>query len=197
MREPVCSRCGKPLSRAEEEYCADCARRRHAYTCGRAAFLYDARMRASIARFKYHNRREYADFYAAEILKAWGSLVRSWQPQALVPIPLHKSRRRYRGFNQAELVARRIGSALEIPVRTDLLFRVKKTLPQKELDDMKRKENLKNAFQVTENDVELKKVLLVDDIYTTGSTIDAAAAALGELGVEQIYYLSICIGRGS
>ena len=73
------------------------------------SFLYDRVMRASISRFKYHNRREYADFYAEELLRAHGRILRSWQPDALIPVPIHKSRMRKRGFNQAALVAERIG----------------------------------------------------------------------------------------
>ena len=153
-------------------------------------------MRASISRFKYHNRREYADFYAEELLRAYGRMLRSWQPDALIPVPLHKSRMRKRGFNQAALVAERMGERLGIPVEEKLLIRVKKTSPQKELNDSARRENLKNAFQLCGNDVKLKRVVLIDDIYTTGSTLDAAAAALLAAGVEKVYFLSICIGRG-
>ncbi|MEI3525087.1 MAG: hypothetical protein V8Q27_02355 [Eubacteriales bacterium] len=83
---------------------------------GRAAFVYDQLMRASISRFKYHNRREYADFYAEELLRRFGRTLRSWQPDALIPVPIHKSRMRKRGFNQAALVADRIGERLGIPV---------------------------------------------------------------------------------
>lgn len=194
--EPLCKKCGKPLEKEEAEYCEDCGRKTHAYTKGRAAFAYDELMRASISRFKYRNRREYADFYVQELLRSCAGSVRSWGPEALIPIPLHKSRMRSRGFNQAELVARGLGEILEIPVENALLVRAKRTRPQKDLNYRERAENLKNAFQVTQNDVELKKVLLIDDIYTTGSTVDAAAKALKERGVEKVYFLSICIGRG-
>ena len=153
-------------------------------------------MRASIARFKYRGRREYADFYAEEMVKSLGELLLSWEPDALIPVPLHKSRMKRRGFNQAELTARKIGESLGIPVKTGLLLRTKKTSPQKELNDTQRRANLKNAFQVSQNDVRLKNVVLVDDIYTTGSTMDAAASVLLEHGAEKVYFLAICIGRG-
>ena len=196
VEEPVCKRCGKPLSIEESEFCPDCGRKNHLFEKGRAAFVYDSVMRASISRFKYHNRREYADFYADELLKRYGRTLRSWQPDALIPVPLHKSRLRRRGFNQAALVADRMGERLGIPVEKKLLLRVKKTRPQKELSDAERRENLKNAFQVCGNDVKLKRAVLLDDIYTTGSTLDAAASALRAAGVEKVYFLSICIGRG-
>ena len=194
--EPACKRCGKPLEREETEYCRDCAKGKHVYTRGSAALVYDGRMRGSIGRFKYHNRREYADFYAEAILENCGALLASWKPDALIPIPLHGSRLRKRGFNQAQLLAERLGERTGIPVNAALLFRVKKTSPQKELNDAQRRENLKNAFQVRENEVRLKKIVLIDDIYTTGATIDAAASVLLGAGAENVYFLAICIGRG-
>lgn len=196
MEEPLCKRCGKPLSDEYAEYCPDCVRREHAYLRGRAVFEYNRRMKASIARFKYHNRREYADFYAEEMLRKLGRELRSWQPDVLIPIPLHKSRMRRRGFNQAALVADILGRRLGIPVAEKALIRNKKTSPQKELSDQERRANLKHAFQPGELEPEWKRAVLVDDIYTTGSTIDAAARILQAAGVEKVYFLSICIGRG-
>lgn len=180
----------------EAEYCPDCGRKKHLYARGRAAFEYDSVMRESIGRFKYKNRREYGDFYVQELLHSCGEAVRSWDVDLIVPIPLHKSRKRKRGFNQAELIAKKLGLELGIPISSDTLLRTKNTSPQKELNDQDRKSNLKNAFQVVKNDIKSKKILLIDDIYTTGSTLDAAASALLHHGAEKVYFLSISIGRG-
>lgn len=149
-----------------------------------------------MARFKYKNRREYAAFYGEELEKACGEAVRNWKADVLIPIPLHKSRKRKRGFNQAELVAGEAGKRLGIPVCSDWLVRTKKTRPQKELTDQERRANLRDAFRLTRREQNYRTVILVDDIYTTGSTINAAAALLLENGVENVYFLSICIGRG-
>jgi len=77
-----------------------------------------------------------------------------------------------------------------------LLKRVRNTKPQKKLNDAERKNNLKKAFKTQENKVQLNHILLVDDIYTTGSTINEAALELRRAGIEQVYYVSVCIGRG-
>lgn len=196
VEEPLCKKCGKPLAREEAEYCPDCGKGKHLFARGRAAFVYDPLMRESVGRFKYKNRREYADFYVKELLERCGETVRAWEADALIPVPLHPKRKRRRGFNQAGLIAEGLGKKLGIPVYGRLLVRVKKTRPQKELSRQERRSNLKNAFQAVQNDVRLRKVILVDDIYTTGSTIDAAAEVLLALGVEKVYFLSICIGRG-
>lgn len=188
--------CGKPLNDEEGELCQDCASGRHEFDRGVAAFAYTKELKESIYRFKYGNRREYARFYGLSLARLKGHIIRSWEPDVLVPVPLHQSRRRHRGFNQAELVARSLGEQLHIPVDVRALRRVVNTSPQKALDDKERVKNIKNAFQAADNIVEYKKIVLVDDIYTTGATIDACAAALRQKGAERIYFASVCTGRG-
>lgn len=196
VHEPSCRKCGKPLLADEQEYCGDCRRKKHHYRQGRAPFLYDKVMRESIARYKYGGRKEYAAFYAEEILRRYAKEMRFWNAEALIPIPLHASRRRKRGYNQAELLARELSRRCGIPTDAKVLFRRKKTKAQKSLDDKERLANLRGAFSVGKNKVPYKTVILVDDIYTTGSTIDEAAGVLRENGVQTVYFLCICVGRG-
>lgn len=147
-------------------------------------------------RFKYKNKREYADYYAEEAAGLYEKWVRMHGIEAIVPIPMYDAKKRARGYNQAEVFAKKLGAQLGIPVDCRLIKRVKNTIPQKELNDRQRKDNLKGAFQLRTNIVKYKKLLLVDDIYTTGSTIDAAAETLQAAGVEHIYFICICIGEG-
>jgi ComF family protein len=196
VREPSCRKCGKPLLSEEREYCQDCVRKKHTFRQGRAPLVYDALMRRSIAGFKYSGRREYAAFYAEEILKRCVREMLLWQAEALIPIPLHPSRRRKRGYNQAALLARELSKRCGIPTDEHLLYRVKKTKAQKELNDQERQTNLQHAFSVRKGEIPYQTVILVDDIYTTGSTIDAACAVLKENGVQTVYFLCICVGRG-
>ena len=195
---PYCLRCGKPLEadRVRREYCADCIRREHAYVQGRAVFVYRGAIIGSMHRLKYANRRDYAAIYAREAYETYGSWIRRIAPDAILPVPLHPKRRRERGYNQAELIAKALGRLTGIPVESELLLRVVHTQPQKQLNAQERKNNLKNAFQMSKKIVQLEKVLLIDDIYTTGSTVDAAAEALMGAGVKYVYVLCICIGRG-
>lgn len=109
-------------------------------------FIYDERMRRSIAKFKYEGRREYAAFYAEEIVRSCGREAALWQAQALVPVPLHPSRRRKRGFNQAEVLAEELSRWMGIPVERKILIRSKKTRAQKQLNDQERVSNLKMPF---------------------------------------------------
>jgi ComF family protein len=196
VTEPVCKRCGKPIENSRREYCGDCERKKHFYDAGKAVFVYQGAVQRSLYRFKYANRREYASFYGEMACIQYARWISTLGIEAVIPIPLHRKRRQERGYNQAELLADEIGRRMGIPVEKKLLLRCLNTRPQKELDDRERKKNLKKAFIITQNIVQLRKVLLVDDIYTTGSTVDAAAECLKKSGIQKVYVLCISIGRG-
>lgn len=183
------------LDNKEAEYCGDCIRLPKSYKRGYPVFLYNEIMRESIANFKYNNKREYSRFYGEEILARYKKEFKRIGFDAILPVPVHKAKKRRRGFNQAELVAKVVGKGLNVPVITDLVVRTKNTAPQKELDDKARMKNLKSAFKLASNEVQLDKVLLVDDIYTSGATIEAISRLLVERGTK-VYYTSICIGKG-
>ncbi len=174
----------------------DCKKKKHHYIQGKSVWVYKGDMKTSIYRFKYANRREYAKFYAEESARIYGKWIQSKGIDVIIPIPIHSKKMKKRGYNQAELYARELGRLLDIPVDRDSLVRIVDTVPQKELDDKQRRKNLKKAFKIKSDSVQWKRVLIVDDVYTTGSTIDAAAALFGEYGVQEIYFLSITIGEG-
>lgn len=194
--EPSCKKCGKPLENERYEYCMDCSRKKHFFIQGKAVFMYRKEMKGSMYRFKYSNKREYGDYYAKAAAERYGKWIKNRGIEVIIPIPMYGKKKRARGYNQAEVFAVKLGRELGVPVDTGLLYRVKNTVPQKELNDRQRKDNLKGAFKLKVNIVEYKKILLVDDIYTTGSTIDAAAECLIEKGAEKIFFLTICIGEG-
>jgi ComF family protein len=201
IEEPRCKKCSKPIDSEEKEYCHDCETKNHHYVKGYALWAYDTSMKKSLSDFKYHGRREYSDFYIDEIMKRYGTEIERIAPDVLVPIPIHKSKQIQRGYNQADILARGIGSKLNIAVLSHLLQRDKKTLPQKLLNDKERLKNLEKAFTYSEKESTLiaapiHKVMLIDDIYTTGSTIEACTNILTKNGIDEVYFLSICIGKG-
>lgn len=192
LTPPWCMKCGKKVGETEE-FCPDCRRREHDFVRGRG--LYDYKSASlSIYRFKYGGRQEYQDFFGEEMAEYLGGFVRGVKPEALIPVPLHKKRMRARGYNQAELLARALGSRLNVPVCTDFLVREKNTAPLKYENPKERQNNLKKAFNIAKNDVKLKRVILVDDIYTTGSTVDEAARTLKAAGVESVYFVTLACG---
>ncbi len=189
-------KCGKPVAE-EEEFCEDCLKYRHLFDCGRAAFLYNSLMRQSVGRMKFQNRRDYLDFYASSMVRASESYLSDWRPEIIVPIPMHPKKRAKRGYNQAELLAKRISRLTGIPCESHLLICVRLAGDQKELSREKRQMNLRGTFACSEKAGSVpERVLLVDDIYTTGSTLDEAARALRRVGVRKVFFLVLCTGKG-
>ena len=127
VKQPVCKKCGKEITSAEREYCLDCTKHKRSFDYGRALLNYNDTAKKSMADIKYRNRREYLDFYAEAVCLRYGKLLMRLGADALVPVPVHPSRRRQRGFNQAEIFADRIGARLGIPVCPEMLVRRKKT----------------------------------------------------------------------
>lgn len=188
------------MSSQEGEFCLDCQGKEKTFEYGYALWVYDRTMQASISRFKYQGRKEYAEYYAREPYQQYGTWMQKIGVQALVPVPVHRNRYRERGYNQAELIARKLGVLAGIPVREKILIRSRDTLPQKDLSEKERRKNLWDAFQVKNCAEELNQisecVILIDDIYTTGNTLEACSKVMKEAGVQRIYFLCVCIGKG-
>ena len=134
--------CGKPLKDETEEYCPDCGKRlagkhvdsrnpqRSALDQGRSLWLHREPVSGALYRFKYRNRRRWGRIFAQELADRFAGTIRRWEIDAVIPVPLHPSRRRKRGFNQAEILAEELGKLCGIPVETDVLFRIRKTVRQ-------------------------------------------------------------------
>ena len=195
IREPFCMRCGRQLGKEQGEYCKDCSSREHAFLQNVTLYDYGS-VADSLFRFKYRGRREYARFYGEELYRGYREWLAVRKPDALIPVPCHSSRRRQRGYNQAELLAESLSLVSGIPVKKDLIQRIHKTGPQKNLTLRERQNNLKKAFKICQNDVKLSTIVIIDDIYTTGSTMDAMAEELHRNGVTKIYGMALASGRG-
>lgn len=196
VRRPTCKKCGKEVISSTVEYCYDCTKHKRTFDHGLALVNYDETASRSMARIKYGNKREYLDFYAEAIYRKLGPRILSMKADMLVPVPVHPSRMRTRGFNQAQELSRRLSKKLLIPTDASILRRSKKTAPQKSLDPRGRLKNLEQAFLAGSLPPTVRSVILVDDIYTTGSTIEACTRALKKAGAEHVYFVTIFIGNG-
>lgn len=198
ISEPRCMKCGKALLVKEQEYCLNCSKKDYYFERGVSLWNYDDTMKKSIANFKYHHRKEYAQFYAEEFVKEFGDYVKQLSPDGLVPVPIHWTKYIDRGYNQAQVIAEEIGKRLNIPVLEGVLVRKKRTIAQKQLSESERARNLEHAFYVSEKWKTalrtLNSIMIIDDIYTTGSTINLCAKKIKEAGLKQVYFGVLCTG---
>ena len=195
ITEPICFKCGVPLSSEEEEYCSVCIQEPdRGWDIGRSVFPYHGIMGNALHLVKKEGTKEFIRFFAKHIKESQQYFIQQTAPECIVPVPLHKMKLRSRGFNQAELLAEALGEEIGLPVRK-LLIKEKKTKDQKSLSRNERKKNVNDVFCVNEEEMGAEiplSVLLLDDVSTTGSTLTACARTLKAYGVKRVSYLSIC-----
>jgi ComF family protein len=145
-----------------------------------------------VHRMKYGPRPSLARFFGELMVREFGPELLGLELNGIIPIPLHPRRLRQRSFNQASLIARRIGKRLDMPVNEGSFIRGRWTAPQVGLSRAKREANVRGAFQVVRADeIRGGRWLLLDDVYTTGSTLKEASRTLRVAGAEAIHVLTL------
>jgi len=191
LPEPKCPRCHIPFSSSStlmhspQHLCGRCRQRPPAYTKACTPYAYQGVLKDAISQFKYHGKVRLAKPLAQLMASAWDL------PQdidGIIAVPLHPTRLREREYNQSLLLAERLSQHLEIPVMWNVLVRTQHTVPQTTLKRSARLKNLRKSFAVTHPDVVSgKKILLVDDVFTTGTTINECAKTLRKAGAKAVY----------
>lgn len=193
-----CMRCSHPAYDGEE-YCEDCREKERAFDAGFALLAHDERAKRIIYDLKFKTVKDNADVLAFELVRKAGKTAELWHAEALIPVPLHKKRLRTRGFNQAQLIAEKISgyanaAGLVIPpCDGTYLQRSRATAPQRNTEQRQRGANIENAFSVNIKDKPYGSVILVDDIFTTGSTLNECAKTLKQTGTSVVYFLTASI----
>lgn len=190
---PRCMCCGKPLVIPDGEYCSDCSKRERGFDAGIGVFPYKNCIRRAVLDLKNNGKKENAAFLGACMAASVRPLLLSWRPQCVVPIPLVPEKMQSRGYNQAALLADAVGQYLHLPVKKNLLYRKNSRREQKQLHRFARKRNTEGVFGVRQGKIP-ERILLVDDIYTTGSTLEAAACELKRAKAEKVYFVTACMG---
>ncbi|MEG0291567.1 MAG: ComF family protein [Anaerovoracaceae bacterium] len=192
----TCSKCGKIL---EEEYwrdcCEDCITNDHIFDKGFTCARYGLYERVVMMEYKYSDK-SYIGNKLGDILYD-RIVIEELDFNVIISIPIHKKRMEKRGFNQAEIMAKRLSYRLGKDVFRDFMIRVIDTVPMKNLGIAERRENVKNSFVLKKEaikEISGKNVLLIDDIYTTGSTFDSAAEVLKKNGANKVYILTFAAG---
>lgn len=196
VKEPCCMKCGKEIDAWDQEYCEDCQKYSKNFQKGFPVFNYVDPIKQSVLNIKYKNRREYCDFYSMEVVKKITPYLNDMALSGIVPVPMFQKKQKTRGYNQAFVLAKNIGKLTGLPVYDSLLKRTELTTPQKELNNIERANNIRRSITIGSLPQACKNVLLVDDIYTTGITIEVCTELLLKAGIEQVYFTTICIGKG-
>lgn len=159
-------------------------------------FQYTGMIKESLIRYKFYNKPHYYRTYARLLTKRIENLLDVKKYSMVLSVPLYKSREIERGYNQAFLISKALGKELELPECSKLIKRVRHTQPQSLLDNKKRSENVSGAFKVTiPEKIKGKSILLVDDILTTGFTLEEAGGTLKRAGAERVTGIVVATGR--
>jgi len=194
IRSPLCSLCGKPFPKSPEScdhLCGECLNLAFHFDFARSAAVPAGVVRDSIHALKFGGRLHHVPALVELLIECIGAAPDRWDG-LIVPVPLHTRRLRQRGFNQAGLLARELGRRLHRSVRFDLLRRRQWTEPQTRMSREARLNNVKNAFEAGRPaEIEGRRILLIDDVYTTGSTLSACAGELKRAGAREVVALTV------
>ena len=198
IKEPTCKKCGAMIYEKDKLYCIRCEEKlRTGYEYGFGLLRYNDFVKESMHKIKYDGRKEYIDFYGKCIAKLYKEKFKAIGADYLVPVPIHRRRLRERNYNQASILAYSISKELynqgiDLKVNEGIIYRNKNTKVLNKLGNEERIRELDNAF-TTSDLSDIEKVILVDDIYTTGSTIDTIGKRLKKSGVKEVYFVAITI----
>jgi ComF family protein len=195
IESPICPRCGRPYPKSPsspDHLCGDCLQSAFLFDSARSATQHSGVVRKRIHQLKFGGRL----FWVPPLGELLVDLFRreeSAPVDIIFPVPLHVKRLRQRGFNQAGLLAKAFGRMVGLPVSFDILVRKCWTEPQTRLNREERLKNVRDAFQVMDaGKVEDLSVLIIDDVYTTGTTLDECAKTLKAAGASEVHALTVC-----
>ena len=191
--EPRCFKCGRTLLEAEDDICSECRSKKHSYEYGFCVFEYNDTARLAMVDYKVNGVRKNGDFFAAEAAAELARYIKRIDPEVLVPVPITEKKQGLRGFNQSEYIARQLSEAWDIPMDADILYRTGKEIEQKKLSGREREKITADVFEAVD-DMPYRRICIVDDIYTTGSTMEGCTLALRAKGAREVGFVVIFSG---
>ena len=191
IEEPRCFKCGRHISEEGKALCPECEEKKHSYQYGFPLFEYNETATNAMIDYKKNGWKSHGDFFAEEMARGLASYIKRQKPEVLVPVPITKSRYNERGFNQSEYIAYKLSEKLGIPVDSDILVRTGKAVQQKALSGKERKENRFYGIECTCEKLPYRRICLVDDVYTTGGTLNACTEALLAAGAVEVGFMTV------
>lgn len=191
-RLPVCPECFEKIAQIELPFCINCRQFLEKNVvcrdCGESAMAvfclghFTDNLQKMIHQFKYHGFKRLGANLAVRLADKFLPALTKLKADVIVPVPLHSIREKSRGFNQAAILADIIGKRIDVPVATETLLKQKRTKDQAKLNPEQRRENIKDAFRLPGSEVAGKRIIIVDDVVTTGATVNEAALTLRRAG---------------
>ncbi len=191
---PFCYICGRPFTIRDlsSHICGNCLRKKPFFKAARAVFSYTEPVKKAIIQFKFQNNTDLASLFVKEILFHLKDFIEKIDPTLIIPVPLHLKRLRERGYNQCLLLAKKIAKVLDVPCDFKVLKKIKATPPQVGLSLAERYKNIKGSFAVIKPDyIKKKRIVLIDDVFTTGSTVNECAKVLMKAGAESVWVITL------
>lgn len=199
IERPYCAKCGKPLiptdffKQNREILCLDCKRKKYSFKFSRSTGIYDKVLKKCIHLFKYYGEKKLAKPLGKLMVD---SLVKNDEFKRkidlIIPVPLHRNDLKKRGFNQSVLLGKVTGDYLSIPVRENVLVKKKLTPFQVNLSKKERKINILGAFSVEKpEEIKGKNILILDDVFTTGATVEECTKELMKARAKNIFVLTL------
>lgn len=192
IESPYCPICSIPfVSREGDSHlCEDCMRKRPFFSALAAPYVFDGALMSAVHAFKYGTKSYLINPLGPLLTRFARDLFLKTDGLLIMPVPLHPKRLRQRGFNQSALLARHVAKALNTDLDISSLMRIKYTVPQTGLNKKERQKNIRGAFQVqTSAKIKKKKILLIDDVATTGNTLNECARMLRKSGCKDVFSL--------
>jgi ComF family protein len=209
--DPLCACCGRPLAATGvpttvsiaptgesvfghklELRCRLCRANFYAFDRARSFAIYNRALSEAVLLLKYEQVIPLADWFGARLAQIATESLAEWRPDVVVPVPLHRDRRRERGYNQAELIAKRVARRIKVRLASNLLIRVKPRPPQLVLSRAEHWKSVRGAYATPERmKIDKLRVLLVDDVLTTGATLDACSRVLKRAGASAVFGLTV------
>jgi ComF family protein len=186
----VCQKCGKPTS-IEVDECRQCRDKPIYFSAARSTAIYEGNLREAIHKFKYDNGKPLGDIFAKLSHRVLKKEKDFFDIDMVTYVPLGRKKELERGYNQSKLIAESVSSLISKPCFS-ILIRIRETEDQSKLDMDKRHTNIKNVFLVSKKvNIKKKRILLVDDVYTTGATVNECSKMLKSAGAEDVRVLTV------
>lgn len=195
--QPLCQSCGRPFvslvaADAIQPLCRLCRQEFFAFQCARSYAIYDDALSSAIVLLKYEGVKRLGEWFASRLAEMVERDPTAWQVDLVVPVPLHPERLRERGYNQAELIARPLAKRLGLKFGSYLLMRTRPRPAQLVLSRTERWTSVRGAYATREGArVDNLRVLLIDDVLTTGATLDSCSRALKKAGAKAVVGLTV------